>query len=266
MLYDGLVQFLVKRNFKDIFLISGTKEKDLQINEEIDKLRLHATSALLSGRRDIIVVASVSCIYGIGNPIEFQKNVITLKRDQVISRTKLLHQLVQSLYSRTEHEIKSGTFKVKGDVVTIYPSYGDNGYRIHFFGDEIEEIELFDLESNSVINSFEELSIFYDGIINTKDSTKVPMVLVGNKTDLASQREVSKEDGEKRSKEDVMNLTERTTPMNVPKESAPKAMPKLTRRIVYNAAEEHLKESVKTMTLSDLKILAKRLVLEGKIT
>ena len=141
--------------------VTGTYiEKDLSINEDIERLRLSTTSSLLSGRRDVLVVASVSCLYGIGNPTEFKKNVIPVEVGQLLSRTKFLHQLVQSLYSRTEHEIKSGTFKVKGDVVTIYPSYGDNGYRIHFFGDEIEEIELFDLESNAVINTFEELSIY----------------------------------------------------------------------------------------------------------
>ena len=114
--------------------VTGTYiEKDLSINEDIERLRLSTTSSLLSGRRDVLVVASVSCLYGIGNPTEFKKNVIPVTVGQLLSRTKFLHQLVQSLYSRTEHEIKSGTFKVKGDVVTIYPSYGDNGYRIHFF-------------------------------------------------------------------------------------------------------------------------------------
>ena len=141
--------------------VTGTYiEKDLSINDDIERLRLSTTSSLLSGRRDVLVVASVSCLYGIGNPTEFKKNVIPIQRDQQISRTNFLHQLVQSLYSRTEVEIKSGTFKVKGDVVTIYPSYGDHGYRVHFFGDEIEEIESFDLESQTVLESFEELNIY----------------------------------------------------------------------------------------------------------
>ena len=141
--------------------VTGTYiEKDLSINDDIERLRLSTTSSLLSGRRDVLVIASVSCLYGIGNPTEFKKNVIPVKVDQQISRTKFLHLLVTSLYSRTEHEIKSGTFKVKGDVVTIYPSYGDHGYRIHFFGDEIEEIESFDLESNAIIESFQELTIY----------------------------------------------------------------------------------------------------------
>ena len=141
--------------------VSGTYiEKDLSINEDIERLRLSTTSSLLSGRRDVLVVASVSCLYGIGNPTEFKKNVIPIRVGQLISRTTFLHQLVTSLYSRTETEIKSGKFKVKGDVVTIYPSYGDHGYRIHFFGDEIEEIESFDIENNTIIEKFEHLTLY----------------------------------------------------------------------------------------------------------
>lgn len=135
-------------------------EKDLSINEEIEKLRLSATSSLLSGRRDVIVVASVSCLYGIGNPVEFQKNVISLEKDQVISRTKLLHRLVQSLYSRTEAEFSRGTFRIKGDTVDIFPGYEDNAFRIHFFGDEIEEIEAFVVQTNEVIEKYERLNIY----------------------------------------------------------------------------------------------------------
>jgi len=141
--------------------VTGTYiEKDLSINDEIERLRISTSSSLLSGRRDVIVVASVSCLYGIGNPIEFKKNVIYIEVGQLISRTKFLHQLVTSLYARSEVEIKSGTFKVKGDVVTIYPSYGDNGYRVHFFGDEIEEIEAFDIENNQIVEEFEQLNIY----------------------------------------------------------------------------------------------------------
>ena len=141
--------------------VTGTYiEKDLSINEDIERLRLSTTSSLLSGRKDVLVVASVSCLYGIGNPVEFKKNVIPVEVGQVISRTKFLHQLVTSLYSRTDVEIKSGTFKVKGDVVTIFPSYGENGFRIHFFGDEIEEIESIDLVSNQVLEKFESLTIY----------------------------------------------------------------------------------------------------------
>jgi excinuclease ABC subunit B len=135
-------------------------EKDLSINEELEKMRLSTTSSLLSGRRDIIVVASVSCIYGIGNPVEFQKNVIAIEKDQVISRTKLLHSLVQSLYSRTEADFNPGNFRIKGDTLEVYPSYADDAYRIHFFGDEIEEIESFDLKTSKVIERMEQLTIY----------------------------------------------------------------------------------------------------------
>ncbi len=135
-------------------------EKDLQINDEIERLRLSASSALLSGRKDIVVVASVSCIYGIGNPVEFKKNIVTIEVGQTIPRTKFLHQLVTSLYSRTDAEVKSGTFKVKGDTISIYPSYGEHGFRVHFFGDEIEEIESFDLVNNKIIEKYEHLNIY----------------------------------------------------------------------------------------------------------
>jgi len=135
-------------------------EKDLSINEELEKMRLSTTSSLLSGRRDIIVVASVSCIYGIGNPVEFQKNVIAIAKNQIISRTKLLHSLVQSLYSRTETEFTPGNFRIKGDTLEVYPSYADDAYRIHFFGDEIEEIESFDLKTSKVIERMEQLTIY----------------------------------------------------------------------------------------------------------
>jgi excinuclease ABC subunit B len=135
-------------------------EKDLSINEDIEKLRLSATSSLLSGRRDVLVVASVSCLYGIGNPVEFQKNVITVHKDQVIARTKFLHQLVQSLYSRTTADFRNGNFRVKGDVVDVFPSYADHAFRIHFFGDEIEEIEAFDPFNNKLIEVYETLNIY----------------------------------------------------------------------------------------------------------
>jgi excinuclease ABC subunit B len=135
-------------------------EKDLSINEELEKMRLSTSSSLLSGRRDIIVVASVSCIYGIGNPVEFQKNVIAIEKSQMISRTKLLHSLVQSLYSRTEADFTPGNFRIKGDTVEIYPSYADDAFRIHFFGDEIEEMESFDVKTSKVIERFEKLTIY----------------------------------------------------------------------------------------------------------
>lgn len=135
-------------------------EKDLSINEEIEKLRLSTTSSLLSGRRDVLVVASVSCLYGIGNPIEFQKNVISINNGQFVSRTALLHRLVQSLYSRTEGEFKHGNFRIKGDTVDVFPSYADDAFRIHFFGDEIEEIEAFDVQTNKIIEKYDRLNIY----------------------------------------------------------------------------------------------------------
>ncbi|WBL26627.1 excinuclease ABC subunit UvrB [Zunongwangia sp. HGR-M22] len=140
---------------------SGTYiEKDLSINEEIEKLRLSTTSSLLSGRRDVIVVASVSCLYGIGNPVEFKKNVVSIERDMEISRTKFLHSLVQSLYSRTEAEFVHGNFRIKGDTVDVFPSYADNAFRIHFFGDEIEEIEAFNPATNDILEKYERLNIY----------------------------------------------------------------------------------------------------------
>lgn len=135
-------------------------EKDLSINEELEKMRMSTTASLLSGRRDILVVASVSCLYGIGNPVEFQKNLIPIEKGQNISRTKLLHQLVQSLYSRTEADFNPGSFRIKGDTVDVYPSYADEAYRIHFFGDEIEEIESFDTKDSKVLEKFERLTIY----------------------------------------------------------------------------------------------------------
>ena len=135
-------------------------EKDLSINEEIEKLRLSTTSSLLSGRRDVLVVASVSCLYGIGNPVEFQKNVITIEKDQVISRTKLLHQLVQSLYSRTTGDFNRGNFRVNGDILDIFPGYADIAFKLHFFGDEIEEIEAFDPIENNILEKYDRLKLF----------------------------------------------------------------------------------------------------------
>lgn len=140
---------------------SGTYiEKDLSINEDIERLRLSTTSSLLSGRRDVLVVASVSCLYGIGNPAEFQKNVVRIKRGQMIARTKFLQLLVQSLYSRTTAEFSNGNFRVKGDVVDVFPGYAEYAFRIHFFGDEIEEIEALDPRNNSVIEVYESLNIY----------------------------------------------------------------------------------------------------------
>ena len=135
-------------------------EKDLSINDELDKLRLHATSELLSGRRDIIVVASVSCIYGIGNPEEFANGIIRIHKKQSISRQGFLHSLVNILYARTTLEFKRGTFRVKGDTVDINLPYLDTGYRITFFGDEIEEIESFDVVTGKRITVMDNAAIF----------------------------------------------------------------------------------------------------------
>ena len=135
-------------------------EKDLAINEELDKLRLQATSELLSGRRDIIIVASVSCIYGMGNPSEFENGIIRIHKGQVISRQGFLHSLVDSLYNRTQIEFKRGTFRVKGDTVDINLPYVDFGYRITFFGDEIESIDTLEILTGKRISSVDNAAIF----------------------------------------------------------------------------------------------------------
>ncbi|MDX1684368.1 MAG: excinuclease ABC subunit UvrB [Saprospiraceae bacterium] len=135
-------------------------EKDLSINEEVDKLRLRATSSLLSGRRDVIIVASVSCIYGMGNPEDFKHGIIRIKQGDTISRNAFLYKLVESLYSRTETDFKRGTFRVRGDTVDINLPYVDFGYRIIFFGDEIEEIERIENETGKRIESIEHAAIF----------------------------------------------------------------------------------------------------------
>ena len=141
--------------------VSGTYiEKDLSINEELDKLRLHATSELLSGRRDIIVVASVSCIYGMGNPTDFENGIIRIEKKQTISRQGFLHSLVNSLYTRSQGDFNRATFRVKGDTVDINLPYVDFGYRITFFGDEIEEIETIDIKTGKRIGKVENAAIF----------------------------------------------------------------------------------------------------------
>ena len=135
-------------------------EKDLSINEELDKLRLQATAQLLSGRRDIIVVASVSCIYGMGNPTEFENGIVRIQKGQVISRQGFLHSLVNSLYSRSQGDFTRGTFRVKGDTVDINLPYVDFGYRITFFGDEIESIETLELTTSKRIGLVDNAAIF----------------------------------------------------------------------------------------------------------
>ncbi|MEJ6736826.1 MAG: excinuclease ABC subunit UvrB [Flavobacteriales bacterium] len=142
-------------------------EKDMAINDEIEKLRLSTTTSLLSGRQDVIVIASVSCIYGIGNPEDFQDNIVKIKTGDVISRNKFLLLLVQALYSRTESDFDRGNFRVKGDTVDIYPGYAEIAYRIYFFGDEIEEIESFDPFSGNTLEEFDYLNIYPASIFNT---------------------------------------------------------------------------------------------------
>lgn len=146
-------------------------EKDLSINEEIEKLRLSTSSALLSGRRDVLVVASVSCLYGIGNPTEFHKNVVDIEVGQTIARTKLLQKFVSSLYSRTEAEFQRGNFRVKGDTLDVFPAYSDQAVRIHFFGDEIEEIETFDPSNGRKISSLDRINIYPANLFVTSQDT-----------------------------------------------------------------------------------------------
>ena len=142
-------------------------EKDLSINEEIEKLRLSTTSSLLSGRKDVIVVASVSCIYGMGNPEQFKENIITIDINNSVSRTELLNKLVQSLYSRNNEEFKQGVFRIKGGTIDVFPAYADFAYKIHFFGDEIEEIESFKTETNETIDSHKSIEIYPANIFVT---------------------------------------------------------------------------------------------------
>ncbi len=169
-------------------------EKDLSINEELDKLRLAATSQLLTGRRDIIVVASVSCIYGIGNPKDFAEGVIRVEEGQVISRQGFLHSLVNSLYSRTQGDFARGTFRVKGDTVDINLPYMDNGYRITFFGDEIESIETLELSSGKRISKVDNAAIFPANLyIAPKD--KMQQILYEIQDEAARQAEYFKEIG-----------------------------------------------------------------------
>ncbi len=146
-------------------------EKDLSINEEVEKLRLSATASLLSGRRDVLIVASVSCIYGIGNPMEFNKSLIELELNSKISRTQLLHKLVNALYSRTLNEFSRGTFRVKGDVVDVFPAYADSAVRIQFFGDEIEKIQSFDPVSGNIISNFDKINIYPANLFATSKET-----------------------------------------------------------------------------------------------
>jgi excinuclease ABC subunit B len=181
-------------------------EKDLSINEEIEKLRLSASSSLLSGRRDVIVVSSVSCIYGIGNPDDFAKNIIRFKVKDKISRNKFLHALVNSLYSRTESEFTRGRFRVKGDTVDIFPAYLDYAFRIIFFGDEIESIESIDPVNGTRLAFADDLSIYPANIFVTSQD-KMKQAIYEIQDDLMKQvtyfREIGKEYEAKRLEERV---------------------------------------------------------------
>ncbi|WP_126652809.1 excinuclease ABC subunit UvrB [Chryseobacterium aureum] len=146
-------------------------EKDLSINEEVEKLRLSATASLLSGRRDVLIVASVSCIYGIGNPTEFHKSLISIAIGEKVTRTALLHSLVNALYARTLNEFQRGTFRVKGDVIDVFPAYTDNAIRIQFFGDEIEKIQSFDPVSGNVEDHFDQIQIYPANLFVTSKET-----------------------------------------------------------------------------------------------
>ncbi|SZD73194.1 excinuclease ABC subunit B [Candidatus Ornithobacterium hominis] len=146
-------------------------EKDLSINEEIEKLRLSTTSSLLSGRRDVLVVASVSCLYGIGNPTEFHKSVIQLEKGMKINRTHFLHQLVNSLYARTTGEFARGHFRVQGDTIEIFPAYADDGLRVHFYGERIEEIETFNVPNGKRVAGFDKINLYPANLFVTSKET-----------------------------------------------------------------------------------------------
>ena len=174
---------------------SGTYiEKDLSINKEIEKFRLSTTSALLSGRRDVIVVASVSCIYGIGNPEDFHNNIIELKKKLKKTREELLKELVAALYFRTTSEFKRGNFRVKGDTIDIYPGYADIAYRIYFFGNTIEEIESFNPENGNIYKELKEIKIFPASIFIASKET-IHQSIKNIQDDLLNQIQFFKKSG-----------------------------------------------------------------------
>ena len=163
-------------------------EKDLSINEEIEKFRLSATSALLSGRKDVIVVASVSCIYGIGNPKEFSDHILRVSVGETLKREELLLKLVDILYSRSDNDFKSGTFRVKGDIVDVFPSFGENKFRIYLFGDQVEMIESYDVIKNKLIEERDSVVIYPASIFMT-NSGVLQQVIGEIRTDLDLQVE-----------------------------------------------------------------------------
>lgn len=173
---DNAVEYFV--SYYDYYqpeaFISSTNtyiEKDLSINDEVEKLRLSATASLLSGRRDVLIVASVSCIYGIGNPTEFNKSLISIETGAKITRTAFLHSLVNALYARTLNEFQRGTFRVKGDVIDVFPAYSDNAVRVQFFGDEIEKIQSFDPVSGNALAAFDQIQIYPANLFVTSKET-----------------------------------------------------------------------------------------------
>lgn len=169
-------------------------EKDLSINDEIEKLRLSAASALLSGRRDVIVVSSVSCLYGIGNPEDFHSQTVTLRKGEQKSQTRLLYELVDAMYSRTETEFKRGTFRVRGDTVDVCIGYGENAVRFEFFGDEIERISVIDPVSGGFIDELEEVSIYpANNFVTTKERSRRAISQIQD--DLCSQIDFFEEIG-----------------------------------------------------------------------
>ncbi|MDG1426192.1 MAG: excinuclease ABC subunit UvrB [Flavobacteriales bacterium] len=186
---------------------SGTYiEKDLSINEEIEKYRLKTTSSLLSGRKDIIVVSSVSCIYGIGNPEDFHNGIIDLKKEDIISRDQFLQKLVSALYSRTTADFNRGNFRVKGDTVDVFLAHNDIAYRIIFFGNEIEDIEAFNPENSKIIESLDEIRIFPASIfVASKD--KIHNAISNIQDDLKLQIDFFKEIG---LKTEAKRIDERT--------------------------------------------------------
>ena len=175
--------------------VTGTYiEKDLSINQEIEKCRLSTTSSLLSGRRDVIVISSVSCIYGMGNPTDFKQNIISIQKGQVISRNKLLHQFVGALYSRTTGDFNRGTFRVKGDTVDINLPYADYCLRILFFGDEIECIETYDNINNYIIKQHESYTVYPANIfVTAPDTLQKAIILI--EEDMIKQVAFFKEQG-----------------------------------------------------------------------
>ncbi|GAB1454046.1 hypothetical protein MASR2M47_41020 [Draconibacterium sp.] len=182
-------------------------EKDLSINKDIEKLRLSATSALLSGRRDVIVVSSVSCLYGIGNPEDFHANVTGVKMGEKIQRNAMLRKLVDALYSRSEIDFQRGNFRVKGDTVDIFPAYADEAIRIVFFGDEIEEISVFDPISGQKLRIMDE-AIIYPANIFVTTKERMNSAIRNIQDDLVAQVEYFKEIGKPLEAKRILERTE----------------------------------------------------------